>query len=65
VVKICKTDGAVYEINIYENKIVCIVELPPTVSVYAVPIGVLRDRIHHGVEEALSVIFPQYGQNKK
>lgn len=57
--KICKTNGAVYEINIFEKKIVCIVELPPTASIFTIPIESLRTRIHDGMEEALSIIFPQ------
>jgi hypothetical protein len=55
--RICKTNGAVYEINIFEDKIVCIVELPPTVSIYTIPIEALRQRIHYGMEEALSILW--------
>lgn len=63
--QICKTNGAVYEIDINarERAVSCKVHLPPTVTLFKQSLSTsewkaLEQRIHDAMEGALAPIFP-------
>lgn len=62
----CKTDGAIYEIEIRSDLISCAVYLPPNVARGSLPRLLthereeLRRKIHDAMEAALAPLFPQY-----
>lgn len=61
----CKTDGAIYETVIKHNLVICKVYLPAEFNkdktkIFTIGIENLKQRIHNGMEEALSPLFPQY-----
>jgi hypothetical protein len=58
----CRTDGAVYEIDIGRGVVSCKVFLPPTVKarLNSWEMEQLRKRIHDAMEDVLAPYFPQY-----
>jgi hypothetical protein len=58
----CKTDGAVYEIEIGRGVVSCKVFLPPTVRARlgSYEMAELRKQIHDAMEGVLAPYFPQY-----
>jgi hypothetical protein len=67
--KVCKTDGAVYEIVIRQTEVICKVYLPAefaqdSLKIFKLPISVLKQLINYVMEEALSPLFPQYEEKK-
>lgn len=60
---ICKTHGAVYEIEVGHGEASCRVFLPPTVKAARLnseEMAALKKRIHDGMEAALAPLFPQF-----
>ena len=62
----CRTDGAVYEIEIGRGVVSCKVFLPPTVKarLNSYEMRKLKQDIHNGMENALAPFFPQYPERQ-
>ena len=55
---VCKTDGAIYEMEIGRNAVSCKVFLPPYVRLNLNDLDALKKRMHDGMEAALAPVWP-------